>query len=328
MKTSPTPFASLLFIILFPIASLASPTFSPYIDLTLNTYWDNHYQNLEPKDWAEESKLSHVQNYHLAFITDANHCNPAWGGQTSYAVSSAWGIHLTNKLHQNQIKYSISLGGANGNDLSLSCNEADLTQAYLNIIKTYQPNGLDFDIENGTANVANIMSALQKVQQTYPNLKLSFTLPVMPEGLTDTGQNIVKQAQIAKLIFSVNIMAMDYGPSYTENMGQYAIQAATHLQEYLHSLYPNKSLAELWQMVEVTPMIGVNDVNVENFTLQNTDLLNQFAEQHHLGGLSMWSMNRDFPCDSPWTNPTCSGKQLQTRPYEFSAHFMYGSTPY
>jgi chitinase len=309
-------------IISTPVFANQSIHFSPYADMTINTHWDSHYQDMEPMDLAEISDKSGIKSYHLAFITDAGNCSPAWGGQASFSVNEGWGSHLTDKLHAKNIDFTISLGGASGSDLSSACKNPDLITAYEQVIKKYQPQGLDFDIENGTANVANVMTALKQVQNDYPKIKISFTLAVLPEGLVDSGKELVKQAHAAGLKFSVNIMAMDYGPAYPNDMGEYAIQAAKNLRDFLKQLYPEKSDADLWQMIEVTPMIGVNDVNVEQFTLNNVDTLRQFAAQNNLSSLSMWSIARDNPCADKWASPTCSGNNLQTTPYEFSRRFL------
>lgn len=299
-----------------------SSHFSPYADLTINTHWDSNYQDMEPMDLATISQASGVTHFHLAFITDAGACNPAWGSQTSYSTNSAWGSHLTDKLRSSHIDFIISFGGASGNDISMACTDTQLVNAYEQIIKTYQPKGLDFDIENGTANVAKTMHALQQIQTNHPDLKISFTLPTLPEGLTAEGQSVVTQAKAANLHFSINIMAMDYGPSYTDTMGKYAIQAATNLFGFLKSLYPNLADNSLWQMIEITPMIGVNDVSVEEFKLTDADVLREFFKQNKLGGLSMWSITRDIPCKDKWASPICSGNNLQSQPYEFSKHLL------
>lgn len=296
--------------------------FSPYADLTINTHWDPQYQDMEPMDLVAISKSTGINHYHLAFITDAGSCNPAWGGQSSYSVKNSWGAHLTDKMRANSIGYIISFGGASGSDMSQSCNESQLASTFEQVLKTYQPQGLDFDIENGSANVPKLMSVLKKIQTSHPDLKISFTLPVLPEGLTASGQDVVAQAKANDLNYSVNIMAMDYGPAYVNDMGQYAIQASTNLFNFLKGLYPTKSDSALWQMVEVTPMIGVNDVNVEQFTLANVDTLRNFAQQNNLGLLSMWSIARDNPCADKWASPICSGNNLQSKPYEFSQRFM------
>ncbi len=300
--------------------------FSPYADLTINTRWDSQYQDMEPMDLAAISELAGIDSYHLAFITDSGNCNAAWGGQSSYSINNGWGSHLTDKLRANSINYIISFGGASGSDISMSCSEPQIISIFEEVLKTYQPQGLDFDIENGSANIVKLMSALKQTQSSHPNLKISFTLPVLPEGLTSAGEDVINKASAMNLNYSVNIMAMDYGPAYVNDMGQYAIQAATNLFGFLKQLYPTKSDSALWQMIEITPMIGVNDVSVEQFTLSNVDTLRNFAQQNNLKSLSIWSIARDNPCSDKWASPICSGNNLQTKPYEFSQRFMLSNS--
>lgn len=296
--------------------------FSPYADLTINVRWDSQYQDLAPMDLVAISQSSGIKNYHLAFITDAGSCTPAWGGQSSYSVNEGWGSHLTDNMRAHAIDYTVSFGGASGNDISMACSESELVTTFEQVLKTYQPQGLDFDIENGSANVMKLMHALKQLQQTHPDLKISFTLPVLPEGLTASGQDIVRQAKANEINCLINIMAMDYGPAYAGDMGQYTIQAATSLFNFLKELYPTKSDSALWQMVGVTPMIGVNDVSTEQFTLAHVDALRNFAKQNNVGLLSMWSIARDNPCSDKWASPVCSGNNLQSQPYEFSQRFL------
>lgn len=316
--------AAILVLLIAPVtfASQSAPVFSPYADVTINTVWDPQYQDMEPMDLAIASQSSSVKSYHLAFITDAGACQPAWGGQAAYTVSTGWAKHLTDRLRDHAIDYVIAFGGASGADISSACSETQLLDAFNQVIGTYQPKGLDFDIENGSANVGKLINVLAQLQKQRPDMKISFTLPVMPEGLTGSGQDIIRQAQKKALDYSVNIMAMDYGPAYPNDMGQYAVQAAQSVFAFLRQIYPEKSDADLWRMVEVTPMIGVNDVNVEQFTLENVDTLRNFARQNSLGGLSIWSVARDNPCPDKWASPVCSGNNLQRRPYEFSQRFM------
>lgn len=296
-------------------------SFSPYADLTINVTWDSHYQDMEPMDLNAVSQESGIKNYHLAFITDSGSCAPAWGGQSSYSVTDTWGKHLTDKLLANGVNYTISFGGANGNDISAACSKEQLVQTFESILNAYQPVGLDFDIENGSANVPKLMTALHDFQTKHPKTKLSFTLPVLPEGLIATGEDVVKQATANQLNYSINIMAMDYGPAYNDDMGKYSIQAATNLFKFLQQVNPGKTTTELWSMVEVTPMIGVNDTASEQFTLLDADMLRDFAAQNQLGGISMWSVARDKPCADKWASPICSGNNLQNQAYEFAQHF-------
>lgn len=300
--------------------TVTTPIFSPYVDLTLNTHWDSQTQDLQPMDLTTPAKNKGIKGYHLAFITDSGNCQPAWGGQENYSIDKQWGKHQTDLLSNNGVELTVSFGGASNNDISYNCNINQLVNAFSQVVSTYHASALDFDIENGTANIPKLLQALKVVQQQHNKVKLSFTLPVMPEGLTAEGKEILASANSAGLKFNVNIMAMDYGPAYTGDMGDYAIQATINLHQFLQEMFPEKIPQVLWNFIEVTPMIGVNDVNTEQFSLNNADKLQQFAQKHQLGGLAMWSFNRDKPCSDKWSSPICSGNNLQTHDYEFVDH--------
>ncbi|WP_058443165.1 chitinase [Legionella brunensis] len=303
-------------------AATPAPVFSPYADLTINTYWDSQTQSMEPMDLAKIAADNGIKAYHLAFITDSGSCQPAWGAQADYEINTKWAKRLTDRLTQHGVDVAVSFGGASGTDISFNCDKNQLVAIFEKVVTTYQAKTLDFDIENGTADVPKLMQALRVFQQKNPKIKLSFTLPVMPEGLTFQGKEVLNAAKAANLNYLVNIMAMDYGPAYTGDMGNYAIDAATALHDNLQALYPEKKVEILWQQIIVTPMIGVNDVNPEQFTLANADTLRQFAQTKGLGGLAMWSIARDKPCADKWASPTCSGNRLQTKDYEFVKHFL------
>lgn len=296
--------------------------FSPYADITINIHWEPETQSMEPMDLTAIAVANGIKGYHLAFITDSGTCQPAWGGQATYSTDSQWGKRLTDKLVQNGIDIAVSFGGANGTDISSNCDQKQLVTIFEQVTATYQAKSLDFDIENGTTDINKLMAALNVFQQKYPKIQISFTLPTMPEGLTSQGKEILEAAKKAKLNYQVNIMAMDYGPAYSEDMGNYAISAAIALHELLQTMYPEAQAEALWQKIIVTPMIGVNDVNTEQFTLANVDALLQFAQSKKLGGLSMWSIGRDKPCADKWASPVCSGNNLQTKDYEFTQHFL------
>jgi chitinase len=61
-----------------------------------------------------------------------------------------------------------------------------------------------------------------------------------------------------------------------------------------------------------TVMIGQNDMQGQNFTVNDANTLVSFARANHLGRLSMWSINRDSQCGSSFPETgllsnTCSG---------------------
>jgi hypothetical protein len=90
-------------------------------------------------------------------------------------------------------------------------------------------------------------------------------------------------------------MAMDYGASFSGDMGQYAIDAATATQAQVKSAL-GLSDSAAWKAVAVTPMLGVNDVSTEIFTVDDASQLVTFAKSKGLGWLSMWSATRDKQC--------------------------------
>ena len=57
----------------------------------------------------------------------------------------------------------------------------------------------------------------------------------------------------------------DHGKAYTGDMGSYAIEAVINLHQFMQEMYPEKIPQVLWQFIEVSPMIGVNDLNTEQF---------------------------------------------------------------
>lgn len=211
----------------------------------------------------------------------------------------------------------VSFGGANGLELAQPCASVDaLVTQYQAVIDCYRLTRIDFDIEGWAVaeptSMARRSAAIAVVQeraraQGRP-LEISFTLPVLPTGLTPDGINVLRSAIAHGVrIDIVNVMAMDYGdwaaPNPAGRMGDYAIQAGESLRAQLQTLYPESSEAALWRMVGITPMIGVNDVATEVL-------------------LSMWSMARDKACPGgarPWADPTCGS--IVQRPFEFANTF-------
>jgi len=280
----------------------ASTGFAPYVDTSLYPAFD----------LLASADATGVKNYNLAFITDGGGCTPKWGGVTdlgSDGVASQIGA-----LRAKGGDVRVSFGGASGSELATTCSSADaLATAYGKVVDQFKLTKVDFDVEGGalpntTANT-NRAKAIAKLQAAHPDLDVSFTLPVMPEGLTQDGVNLLSNAKSnGARINTVNIMAMDYGASYSGDMGTYAEQAATATQAQVKSVL-GLSDAAAWKAVAVTPMIGVNDVSSEIFKVDDATQLTAFAKSKGLGGLSMWSATRDKQCDGgtkPTADATCS----------------------
>lgn len=221
----------------------------------------------------------------------------------------------------------VSFGGAAGAELALHCSSAaELATAYGKVIDAYGLTKVDFDIEGGalpdSAANSRRAQAITQLQKSHPGLEVSFTLPVMPEGLTQPGVDLIADAKKNGVtIGAVNIMAMDYGVSYSGDMGDYAAQAATATQAQIKGVL-GLSDAAAWKAVAVTPMIGVNDVATEIFTVQDATQLVSFAREKGIGRLAMWSGTRDAQCAGgakPTADATCSS--ILQEPLAFTKAF-------
>lgn len=320
-----------------PPTPVGTGVFSPYVDMTL---WPQF-------DFTGASRIGSIEDVTLGFITANSAGQPAWGGFDAYTIGNGAGVPSGNLLFQINsqmdamraagINATISFGGAANQELALTGGTAaELAAKYTSVMNTYGIHKLDFDIEGAalgdTASLKLRSQAIASLQTTGiaagKPVDVSFTLPVMPTGLTADGLRAVQIAVDNHVQIShVNIMAMDYyDPSlpYAGKMGDYAIQAATAVHGQLATLYPSKTSAQIWSMVDVTPMIGVNDDPAEIFSLADAQKLTTFAEQNNLGGLHMWSANRDFPGTPGVLTNVSSG--VAQNPWQFSQTFeQFGS---
>ena len=153
---------------------------------------------------------------------------------------------------------------------------------YLAVVNTYHIYNLDFDVEGAlqgntqaltTQAQAIAMLQAQEAANGTP-VTVSYTLPVLPSGLVEGqggGMNVLQIANTNGVAVSrVNVMAMDYGNGFDQpgnpGMGTYAIDAATATHTQLMTLYPSLTSQQAWNMVGVTPLIGINDDPSEIFT--------------------------------------------------------------
>ncbi|MFJ5613708.1 cellulose binding domain-containing protein [Streptomyces sp. NPDC093221] len=280
----------------------ASSGFAPYVDTSLYPAYD----------LVAASKANGVKEFNLAFLVSGGGCVPKWGGVTDLggdAVAAQIGA-----LRAAGGDVRVSFGGANGTELASACSSAsDLAAAYGKAIDQFKLTKVDFDVEGGalpdTAANTRRAQAIAQLQKSHSGLEVSYTLPAMPTGLTQDGINLLSNAKSNGVdIHAVNIMAMDYGSSFSGDMGQYAIDGATATQAQVKSVL-GISDAAAWKKIAVTPMIGVNDVATEIFTVEDATQLVTFAKSKGLAWLSMWSATRDKQCAGgaqSWADASCS----------------------
>ncbi|RZU37305.1 glycosyl hydrolase family 18 (putative chitinase) [Streptomyces sp. BK022] len=280
----------------------AAAGFAPYVDTSLYPAFD----------LLGTADATGVKNFNLAFVTDGGGCTPKWGGVSDLTADGV--AAQIGALRAKGGDVRVSFGGASGSELATTCSSADaLAAAYAKAVDAFKLTKVDFDVEGGalpnTAANTRRAQAIAKLQATHPGLNVSYTLPVMPEGLTQDGVNLLADAKANGVrVDGVNIMAMDYGPAYSGDMGDYAIQAATATQAQIKGVLA-LSEDDAWKTVGVTPMIGVNDVATEIFKVDDAGQLVDFARSKGIGSLSMWSGTRDKACDGgtkPTADATCS----------------------
>ena len=79
-------------------------------------------------------------------------------------------------------------------------------------------------------------------------------------------------------------------------MGDYANQAAKNTLDQITGLYTDAGKAKpSYANIGVTPMIGINDVAQNIFTLDNAKTVETFAEENKVGMIGMWELGRDKP---------------------------------
>ncbi|MEW2318846.1 cellulose binding domain-containing protein [Streptomyces bauhiniae] len=280
----------------------AAAGFAPYVDTSLYPAFD----------LLGTADATGVKNFNLAFVTDGGGCTPKWGGVSDLTADGV--AAQIGDLRAKGGDVRVSFGGASGSELATTCSSADaLAAAYGKAVDAFKLTKVDFDVEGGalpnTAANTKRAQAIAKLQAAHPDLDVSYTLPVMPEGLTQDGVNLLADAKANGVrVDGVNIMAMDYGPAYSGDMGDYAIQAATATQAQIKGVLA-LSEDDAWKTVGVTPMIGVNDVATEIFKVDDAGQLVDFAKSKGIGSLSMWSGTRDKSCDGgtkPTADATCS----------------------
>ena len=287
---------------------LPASFYAPYQDMTIG------------KPSLQAVMKSTGQKYFtLAFITSSG-CKYSWGGSTPTLTSDLSYI----RSHGGDVM--ISFGGEAGTELALACKNVSSLQAqYQSVINTYKVSHLDFDIEGGTegdvTSYTRRNTALAALQKANPGLTIDFTLPSNPTGPTSDDMGLLNNAKAKGVHFSiVNLMTMDYdGPD--THMGKDAIEAANAMYSKLKGMYPSETTAQLWAMVGLTNLIGQNDTPGEIFTLNDARLVLTFAQQKHIGELSLWEVSRDngsCPGSSD-DNDTCSSIAQST--YAFTNIF-------
>ncbi len=290
--------------------------FSPYLDFNLaveggqpidGTHFSGTAKSII--NIASNPSLKGLKALSLAFAT--GECGKEhWGGLNAQALAAANML----VLQQADLRYTIATGGSGG---IFTCDNPAGMDAFIQRYQSSHLLGFDFNIEaNQTeAVIRSLVHEVGTAIERYPHLHFSFTLAAISskdsrQSLNQTGKWVMKAIAEAGLErYSINLMVMNYGRAEPGNcvlradqcdMAASAIRAVNNLS--LHYKIP-------LDRIEVTPMIGINDVTSNIFTLEDAQKLLAFARKHGLGALHFWSLNRDAPCSKESTSvqATCHG---------------------
>lgn len=301
------------------LPDVPATAYTPFIDVTVNATWDdwqNYPAGRPGTGYSRDAINWGTDGLIFGFITLSPDNTPCWAAQSSMPVG--WAKPLADEINAAGLRTYVSFGGASNADISTTFTVEKLITTYIDTIDSLGASGLDFDLENGLYNINAIVHALATVQSIRPAARISFTLPVMPYGLTTTGMKLLQTARDNNINFVVNGMAMDYyDPAYSSSMGQAAVDAATSIMKQVKSLYPSLTDEQCYAKVGVTPMLGLND-DLSMFTLEDAKQLSAFARKHNLCFVSEWSLNRDNPSSYAYVDVGSSSNPQQNQSGEYA----------
>ena len=291
-------------------ADWPAKVFAPYMYIGSG----DHFQITECDDACGQ------KFYTIAFIIADKQNNPAWYGR----------VPMETNLYADQIKgirgrggdVIVSFGGADGKELAIAeTNAAALEAKYQGIIDRYQLTWLDFDIEGDSLDKQDANArrevVLAKLQAKNPGLRITYTLPVDPDGIPRGGLKLLEDARAKGVkVYSANVMTMDFGEHFSKGkkMSDVSIASALKAREQCAAVDPAMQIG-------LTAMIGQNDQRSEIFSQEDAKALKTWADgQPWVCSLSFWSSNRDTGRPGKKKNEnTASG--IQQGPWEFTLIF-------
>lgn len=294
-------FATAALAAFFAFTAHAAPAVvvSPYKHLPLHRPANSNVitvlQNGQPVPWLDQPGRAPILTW--AFAT--GECGAeTWGGQPGQAVAAA----NVQAFVQAKAGYIVSTGGQGG---VFTCATDEGMERFVARYQSTYLIGFDFDIEAGQtpAQIAALAQRIAHVQKKHPQLRFSFTIAThaasdgSKRSLNALGESVlaaVRQAGINDWV--ANLMVMDYGPAARDvcvvksgrcDMGASALQAARNVHEKYGVPYAQ---------IELTPMIGVNDVVENVFTVADAAAVADGVRTMGMAGLHWWSADRDGPC--------------------------------
>ena len=286
--------------------------YGAYKDVTVNTNWNtdgiqgfNTSGSLLPIAQAMPSGMKALT---WAFVT--GECGSSSENVAGMVPATFAATNVASFISNNK-SYIVATGGSAG---AFTCGSDAGFSAFINTYNSSRMIGVDFDIEGGRLNatqIAALVARVKSAQNTYPNMRFSFTIPTLgngragssvavdlgassPDSMGDDGHMVMAAIKAAGLKnYIINLMTMDYGPASSVvcvvsggacQEGQTAIQAAMNLHNYYGVPY---------NQIEITPEIPADDGGVP-FSLSNdVPAVTSFIKSKGLAGLHYWAYERD-----------------------------------
>ena len=300
---------------------------------------------------SQFSQGSGVKNYVLGFLTsgvvEGSGARPCWGGfpsisDSNYPDDTYTGDATVSDYGKNDIAalraaggdVAISFGGQAGQMIEETVTDIPaLVAMYAGVIDNYQLTMIDLDVEGATLQLPDVLqrhvAVISQVQTQYPQLKISYTLPVdgqtdeASRGLTNFGLAFLQQLADAGVSPSlINGMTMDFGATTPPpDMYTGCVYALNALHDQIASVYAKWDSAQIWRRMGATPMFGIND-NGTDFTPDNQQQLLGFAQENNLGCLMGWDATRDFNQGQAMCQ-TSEHNSISTCTYEGTEPYIY-----
>ncbi|EMA46582.1 PKD domain-containing protein [Halobiforma nitratireducens] len=199
-------------------------------------------------------------------------------------------------LQDEGIEVGLSIGGWQSPVLARDADDPEqLKEAYADLLDTFGVTHLDIDDENAADpdrpddlhQLRNEALALLKDER--PEVTVGFTVSATPDGMVSWGESpgevfIEDAADRGLELDYVQLMTMhfDGAPENIETITS-SLEGAV---DFLETVYPDQSRAELWTMVGVTPYLG-------EITTDTASELVEYANEKDMYSIAPWVLGED-----------------------------------
>jgi hypothetical protein len=260
----------------------------------------------------------------LAFLQTATpgSCVADWNGDPTQPIGATFASDIAAiQAHGGNVIPSFGGYAADttNTELADSCTSVPAIAAvYESLITTYHVSRIDLDVEGtSVTNAVGINRRNEAIAQTevwaaahHQQIQFSYTLPTFPTGLPPAELAVLQNAAAdGAQISTVNLLTFDYFLGTQQDMLADTETAAAGLFGQLQTLYPNATTRQIWHMIGVTEMPGIDDFGAaETFATTAAPTLLRWAERQGIGLLSFWALQRDNGgCPGTKGAGTCSG---------------------